>query len=80
MTITTDQWHAAADHVKRVEELDEYLAFPSSDFRVALLHTPLDDVLSDEACDRVYAAINNELQKARNQAAVELQERYGVVA
>lgn len=80
MTITIEQWHAAADHVKRVEELDDFLEISQSEYVVKLGRDDIDDVLSDEACDRIYAAINNELQKARSQAAVELQERYGVVA
>ncbi len=78
MTITIDQWRAAADHVKRIEELDDLLGGMRHNIEVRINRSDIDEVLSNEACGRIYAFVEQEVMKVYNQAAEELLERYGV--
>lgn len=82
MSISIEQWRAAADHVKRFDELVD-LAESASDhslITVTVRREDLDDILHEDSVRRIREFIEHEVRRELANVSEELLQRYGVKA
>ena len=77
MSITIEKWRAAADHVKRFDELTECLE-DRVDVRIG--GDDFDNILHEDSVRRIREFIEQEIRREIANVSEELLQRYGVLA